>query len=172
MTVNEAMLAEQPLELQLSDLLNDLSEVQNELLSVLAEKRQCMAENNLAGMREIEARESQLGDRLEACHSRRSGLLENAKAKGLPGSGLGSLAKAMPDPAAQRLGASAAAASAKMRLLQHDCLTNWVLAQRSLLHISQILEIIATGGRVMPTYRRGSQGAAPIPSGGLVDREA
>ncbi|MCU0373434.1 MAG: hypothetical protein MUE56_09370, partial [Ignavibacteria bacterium] len=30
-----------------------------------------------------------------------------------------------------------------MRLLQHQSLTNWVLAQRSMLHLSQLLEIIA-----------------------------
>jgi hypothetical protein len=39
-----------------------------------------------------------------------------------------------------------------MRLLQHQSLANWVLAQRSLLHVSQLIEIIATGGRMQPTY--------------------
>ena len=40
----------------------------------------------------------------------------------------------------------------RMRLLQTGLLTNWLLAQRTLLHISQLLEIIATGGRIQPTY--------------------
>jgi hypothetical protein len=43
-------------------------------------------------------------------------------------------------------------ASAKMQLLQHHSLAGWVLAQRSLLHVSQLLEILATGGRMQPTY--------------------
>ena len=43
-------------------------------------------------------------------------------------------------------------ATARMRLLQHQSLANWVLAQRSLLHVSQLIEIIATGGRMQPTY--------------------
>jgi hypothetical protein len=39
-----------------------------------------------------------------------------------------------------------------MRVLQHHSLANWVLAQRRLLHVAQSLEIIATGGRMRPTY--------------------
>jgi hypothetical protein len=42
--------------------------------------------------------------------------------------------------------------AARLRLLQHHSFANWVLAQRSLLHVSQLLEIIATGGRMQPTY--------------------
>jgi hypothetical protein len=42
--------------------------------------------------------------------------------------------------------------ASRLRLLQHQSLANWVLAQRSLLHVSQLLEIIATGGRMQPTY--------------------
>ena len=60
-------------------------------------------------------------------------------------------------------------AAAQMRLLQHQSLTNWVLAQRSILHLSQLLEIIATGGQLQPTYGRGD---SPTPSGALVDKEA
>ena len=52
----------------------------------------------------------------------------------------------------EKLGKQVKDSAAKMRLLQHHSLTNWVLAQRSLLHVSQLLEIIATGGRMQPTY--------------------
>ena len=47
-------------------------------------------------------------------------------------------------------------AAERSRLLQHQSLTNWVLVQRSLLHLSQLIEIIATGGRPKPTYGNGS----------------
>jgi hypothetical protein len=44
-----------------------------------------------------------------------------------------------------------------------------VLAQRTLIHLSQMLEIIATGGQMQPTYgKKESVGA----SGALVDQEA
>jgi hypothetical protein len=54
-------------------------------------------------------------------------------------------------------------------LLQHESLTNWVLVQRSLLHLSQLIEIVATGGRTQPTYGNGSR---RLSCGALVDRAA
>jgi hypothetical protein len=65
--------------------------------------------------------------------------------------------------------ASIREATNRTRLLQHQSLTNWVLVQRSLLHLSQLIEIIATGGRLKPTYGNGSDRQS---SGALVDRAA
>ena len=56
-----------------------------------------------------------------------------------------------------------------MRLLQHQSLTNWVLAQKALLHVAQMLEIIATGGRLKPTY--GKDAWPRTPRGRLVDQD-
>ena len=59
-----------------------------------------------------------------------------------------------------------------MRLLQHHSLTNWVLVQRTLIHLSQVLEIIATGGRLKPTYGKddsADSGGFPGRSGGLAN---
>jgi hypothetical protein len=51
-----------------------------------------------------------------------------------------------------KLGGRVKETAHRMRLLQHQSLANWVLAQRSVLHVAQLLEIIATGGRMQPTY--------------------
>ena len=64
------------------------------------------------------------------------------------------------------LGEQVKDASAKMLLLRHQSLTNWVLAQRALVHLSQMIEIIATGGRMQPTY---GNGAPSFATGNLVD---
>jgi hypothetical protein len=41
------------------------------------------------------------------------------------------------------------------------------LVQKALIHLSQLLEIIATGGAFQPTYHKGG----PVPAGGaLMDR--
>jgi hypothetical protein len=53
--------------------------------------------------------------------------------------------------------------------VQHHSLTNWVLVQRTLIHLSQMLEIIATGGRMKPTYGEGGRTDA---GGSLVDQAA
>jgi hypothetical protein len=54
-------------------------------------------------------------------------------------------------------------------LLRHQSLVNWVLVQRHLIYLSQLLEIIATGGRLEPTYEKEGTLSA---HGGLVDSEA
>jgi hypothetical protein len=65
---------------------------------------------------------------------------------------LGKLADSADRSVRGKLGARVKESSARMQLLQHHSLANWVLAQRCLLHASQLLEIIATGGRLQPTY--------------------
>ena len=55
-----------------------------------------------------------------------------------------------------------------VRRLQLEHLKNWVIAQKSLLHVSQILEIVATGGKIQPTYGKSESSAR----GALVDQEA
>ena len=156
-------------EAELADLLGELSNVQQELLEILAAKRDRMAASDLQGMAELQPREEELCVRLQACHQRRSDLLGTAAARGLPNGSLGKLASSLQPIGGHELKKQLKDASARMRLLQHHSLTNWVLAQRTMLHLSQLLEIIATGGRLQPTYGRGS---SPESSGALVDREA
>ena len=107
--------------------------------------------------------------RLQACQERRQALLAQAAAEGLPANDLKSLADALPASERSALSPRIREAAARMRLLQHHSLTNWVLVQRTLIHLSQVLEIIATGGRLKPTYGKGDS----VDSGGvLVDQAA
>ena len=157
------------LEAEIADLLAELSDVQDELLDVLIRKRDAMAEGNEAAMNELVPREKELQDRLQACHDQRAALLEQGRQRGLPADNLGNLVSGFPAEQRGDLPKRVQETSSRMRLLQHHSLTNWVLAQRSLLHLSQLLEIIATGGRLQPTYGKGH---ADTSSGALVDREA
>ena len=156
-------------EADLAELLSDLSSVQEELLDVLMQKRDRMAASNLEGMAELQPREEQLCQRLQACHERRTQLLETASQKGVKADSLGKLASLVPSQGQGKLSKQVKETSGRMRLLRHHSLTNWVLAQRTLLHLSQILEIIATGGRLQPTYGKGESVTS---RGALVDREA
>ncbi len=159
---------DQQWETKLADLLNELTAVQDELLDVLTEKRKLMVNNDAPGMARMVPREQQLSERLQDCHLRRGELLKAAAQHGLPGESLNQLATAVDRQSGKSLGKQVREASARMRLLQHHSLTNWVLAQRTLLHLSQMLEIIATGGQLKPTYGKGSLLAS---SGALVDQE-
>jgi hypothetical protein len=156
-------------ESDLAGLLSELSSTQTELLAMLDEKRERMAATDVPGMTALESREEQLCARLEACHARRGELLRRAEEEGLPSESIERLASSLPKGRREPLVRQVKESSARVRLLQHQSLTNWVLAQRTLLHLSQLLEIIASGGRIRPTYGKGESLHA---RGALVDREA
>lgn len=160
--------AETTWDADIADLLDELSSVQHELLDVLSAKRDCMARNDLQSMTELQPRAEMLCDRLRACHDRREELLNAARQQGLPGESLTQLAAALPKSQWAGVRQPLQEAASRMRLLQHHSLANWVLAQRTMLHLSQLLEIIATGGRLQPTYSRDETSSS---RGVLVDKE-
>jgi hypothetical protein len=154
-------------EADLASLLADLTAVQEDLIGLLREKHELLAAGDVAGLDAAQARATGLVDRLTACQDRRQNLLAGALGDGLPADSLQSLAAAVADGDAGKLDASFADTQRRTRLLQHQCLTNWVIVQRSLIHLSQMIEILATGGRLSPTY---GTGYAAGDSGALVDR--
>src|SRR5688572_25975519 len=134
-------------EQELGDFLAELTTVQSELLSVLNSKREAVARGDIEAVDALRPRAEQLLDQLQTFQDRRAHMLESAAEQGLPSSSLSKLATHAAPTHRSKLGKQVKESAARMRLVQHECLANWVLAQRSLLHISQMLEIIATGGR-------------------------
>jgi hypothetical protein len=151
----------------LAQLLGDLSQVQDELLKLLTRKRELLLASDTAGLAAIAPEEARLSEALQACVDRRQRLLENTSQEGKAATSLRSLAGRLPRSQRQRFEEDLRATHARARLLKHHSLTNWVLIQRTLLHLSQLLEIIATGGRLQPTYGEGTSARA---GGVLVDR--
>lgn len=156
-------------ESELAGFLTELSAVQDQSLEILAEKRQMLVSSNLDGLAEVARREQALVERLQECLDHRQRLLARAAEEGLPSESIRSLAAALPGQERRQLTARIREATGRARLLEHHSLTNWVLAQRTLIHLSQMLEIIATGGQMQPTYEKGK---SPQVSGALVDRAA
>jgi hypothetical protein len=157
------------LEAELTDLLGELAAVQDDLLDVLAVKREHLASVDLAGLAATQVREERLAERLKLCQERRSDLLTAARKAGLESDSIGRLVGLAEGGRRGKLSQQAKAASARMRLLRHESLTNWVLAQRALLHVAQLVEIIATGGRLQPTY---GERESVHSCGSLVNQEA
>ena len=154
---------------EIGGLLTELADVQSALLETLHEKRRILATNDHQALTSMAVREQVLIERLQACQDRRQELLSRASQDGLPADSIRELSNRLPAEGRERLQANIREAADRSRLLQHQCLTNWVLVQRTLLHLSQMIEIIATGGRPRPTYGKGSDRAQ---SGALVDRAA
>lgn len=156
-------------EQELGNLLAELTTVQSELLSVLNAKREAVARSDIEAVDALRPRAELLLDQLQTFQNRRARMLKSAAEQGLPSSSLSKLATHAAPGHRSKLGKQVKESAARMRLVQHECLANWVLAQRSLLHISQMLEIIATGGRLLPTY---GPGEPTLAGGALVDQEA
>ncbi|RIK72895.1 MAG: hypothetical protein DCC67_18590 [Planctomycetota bacterium] len=142
-------------QLELASLLERLSAAQRELLSLLATKRQLIVDRDHAALAQLAPREHALAAELQACLDERLQVLASAEEAGLPGNSLHELSAALPRSAAAALHQPIAEARARSQLIRHECLTQWVAVQRTLLHLSQMLEIIATGGRRQPTYAMG-----------------
>jgi hypothetical protein len=156
-------------ESEIGALLSDLADVQSALLSVLADKRKLLVAGDVEALAEIGPREEVLAVRLQACHENRQQLLARADEEGLPADSIQSLSGRLPESSRKSVQASIQKVADRSQLLRHESLTNWVVVQRSLLHLSQMIEIIACGGRPKPTYDKGSGSHS---GGSLVDRAA
>jgi flagellar biosynthesis/type III secretory pathway chaperone len=152
------------LESDLSTLLSDLLATQGELLEILNRKRECLGSADIHGLAALDAEEGRLAGALQECLRRREELLARAGEEGRPSTSIQDLVTALPKAQTSPLRKQVDLASARARLLKHQSLTNWVIIQRTLLHLSQLLEIIATGGQLQPTY--GDKGQSS--SGGVL----
>jgi hypothetical protein len=137
---------------QLTNFLSELSSVQDTSLELLTRKRKLLVASDREGLLALGAEEEQLIERLQGCLTRREELLQQAAGQGLPSESIRSLAGALPKAQRVPLTTEIQKVTSQARLLQHHSLTNWVLVQRTLIHLSQMLEIIATGGHLKPTY--------------------
>lgn len=156
-------------ESELATFLTELSAVQGDSLDVLGRKRDALAHSDTEKLATIQADEEVLMERLRQCLARREELLARAADQGLPADSIRSLAGELAGPQSRQMVNQLNQTTQRARLLQHHSLTNWVLAQRTLIHLSQILEIIATGGRQKPTYSKEEKSQN---RGALVDRVA
>jgi len=154
---------------EVSAFLQGLSAVQSKSLEVLTRKRKAIMANDMAALASMEAEETQLVHDLQGCLDHRERLLLRARNENLPGGSIRSLTEALPRGARNALADQVSQASLRCRLLQHHALVNWVLIQKTLLHLSQLIEIIATGGQKQPTYDKAGKSC---PTGTLVDRAA
>lgn len=152
--------------------LEELAAVQDEVLKLLAEKREAIASSQLDRLRQLNEQEEVVQQKMTAMHDRRATILANAGNDGLACENLEELVESVanqsPTDETADLTAEVREAKQRMRLLQHEALTNWVVEQTSLLHVSRLLEIIACGGRLQPTYGKGGSSSR---RGTLVDRE-
>ena len=156
-----------PWEAELGQLLERLGTTQQQLLSLLGQKHDLLLARDHAALAALAPQEAALCEELQACHEHRQQLLARAAEEGLPADSIQSLTAAMPVEEAQRLQKPLEESKRRSQLLRHQSISQWVVVQRTLLHLSSVLEIIATGGQLKPTYGKGD---AAENSGALMDQ--
>jgi hypothetical protein len=143
-------------ESQLAELLTRLGVAQEDLLALLATKRELLMKRDHCGLAELVPREDLLCAELQACHDWRQEILDQAAEAGLPCDSIESLARRLPHEEAAGLAGPIKSAVHRSHLLRSQSIAQWVVVQRTVLHLSHMLEIIATGGRTKPTYGKGA----------------
>ncbi|MCL2347005.1 MAG: flagellar protein FlgN [Planctomycetaceae bacterium] len=152
--------------------LERLQIVQNEIMTMADKKRQLFGNNDMIAVANMESDE-QLGIvQMRECLAKREKLLQYAAAEGLPSESVETLAKEVVPKSDDEFYRLLRSVQFQTRLLQQHNLTNWVIAQRSVLHVSQILEIIATRGLKKSTYTRKHGKNIGASGGSIVDKNA
>ena len=154
---------------EIASLLNELTDVQSNLLALLAEKQQALIAGDFDALDAMADREQEISARLQGCLDVRQGLLSQAAQEGKPADSIRSLAVSLDETSGSQLQQNVDGVAADASLLRHQSLTQWVVVQRSLIHLSQMLELIATKGRMRPTYGKGE---SALESGSMVDQAA
>ena len=132
--------------------LEELLEAQSELLSLLRAKSRLLIEPDAERLQQLQAQEQQLLKRLERCHRERARLLQSWEGEGPEPPTLQAALRRVPRAERNRIGPLLEQARHQSQLLRNESITHWVVVQRSLIHLSQLLELLATGGQGTTTY--------------------
>jgi len=155
-------------EQEVMEYLHTLSSVQEELLELLVAKREAISAGDIEQLNELGDRELSVQRKMADLQVHREQILAIASEAGTVCESLEDLVTSGDRAESSSLVEDVREAKQRMRSLQHETLTNWVVEQTSLLHVSRMLEIIARGGRLQPTY---SKSGNALNCGTLVDRE-
>ncbi|MGL4943831.1 MAG: flagellar export chaperone FlgN [Thermoguttaceae bacterium] len=137
-------------ETEIAAFLQRLAVVQDDALSVLQRKQKMLVAADAEALQQILIEEERLMARLESVLAERQTILEKARDFGIACESLETLSETFPKRSDVRREIHNSVY--RTRLIQYQSLTNWVLTQRSLLCVNQMLDIIAGGGKASPVY--------------------
>lgn len=150
---------------ELGRFLTDLEQAQGELRDVFAAKSMALRQFQGDVLVRISEGELELGKRLQVILGRRNRLLEAAAKQGIAAPSLATLAGAIGTEARDPLLKRIHAAEQQSALLRHQSWIHWIISHRCYNHYSELLELIAHGGKKAPTYSPRQQTAG---AGGAV----
>ena len=159
----------------LQKLLDSLEQVQSELRSLYARKRQALRSSRSDQLTKLLNPERVLVHRLRDLLRQRYRLLEEARRRGFGVTDLRTLAEQLVGtsdgaeeqllPLMQRIQAVREAATQ----LRQESWVQWIVAHRAYQHQSELLALIARGGGVEPVYHEHGESYVPNEGGALLD---
>ena len=153
----------------LLDFLNQLIETQDQMLAVLSEKQKILVKPEKEALVRITTDEEHMVEKMQQMLNRREELLTAARLQNIVSDSIEQLCgRFFP----QNVDVQKMLDAVKHRAHQIHLLayTNWTMSRKSMIHVSQILELLETRGQGKTTYH-------PRPNtdtacGGFVDRVA
>ena len=153
-----------PLGSELNQLVVELAEHQKSTLALLDEKLRLLLHLDGQALKALEPKQQASVAKFEHYLQRLRDLLARAAKSGIPANSLQDLAHHLPTSEQQRATSLLHQTATLAKRMHHRCLTNWVLAQRAIVHTNQLLGILA-GGESDATYgqsRSGTRGGTLI----------
>ena len=159
---------EKPMKTDLLDFLNQLIETQNQMLAVLHKQQALLVKPKKEVMASVYAEEETVREKMQQVLNRREELLTTARLQNISGDSIEQLcAHFFPhNIEVQKMLDEAKHRTHQIRLLAY---TNWTMSRKSMIHVSQILELLETRGQGKTTYH---PRPADVSGGGFVDRVA
>ena len=153
----------------LQNFLTQLTEAQAQMLAVLHKKQAILVRPDKEAIAAIEAEEESTLERMQRVLTRREEILTAARLQNIQCDSIDHLCEHFfpRNVEVQRFINEIKARTQQIQLLAY---TNWTMTRKSLIHVSQILELLETRGQGKTTYSQRSK--AETTGGGFVDRVA
>ena len=154
---------------EIQTFLQQLIEAQNQMFAVLQKKQGILVRPESEAVALISVEEEKIVEKMQRIIDRREELLTTARLQNVPGDSIEQLCEHFfpRNIEVHKLLSEIKHRTHQIRLLGY---TNWMMTRKSMIHLSQILELLETRGQGKTTYHPQSNGVSS--RGTSVDRVA
>ena len=157
-----------PMKTEILNFLHQLIETQSQMIAVLYEQQKVLVRPEKEAMATVTTKEKEAIETMQCVLNRREELLTAARLQNISGDTIEQLCEHFfpRNLEVHKLLGEAKHRTHQIRLLAY---TNWTMSRKSMIHVSQILELLETQGQGKTTYQRSQTNTS---GGGFVDRVA
>ncbi len=149
-------------------LLDAIEETQSALGVTYRDKRAAIREANAPEIERLTKVEERLVVDLQVHLRVREQILQYARQRGLPSDSLGSVVRTFDEPIQEQLLAQLERTREMADANRRESWILWIVCKQSLRFLSEMIELIATGGRRNPIYLARSGGGMELSTGGAL----